>query len=107
MSEEKNKEHGPPLPPVSEGQELDGVEIISRGEKGDGIARVSGFVIFVPGADAGTKASIRIKKVLKRFAVGELVQAKENAEARAEAQSIQAPVLPEEDDGAVDGELPQ
>ena len=66
--------------PVSEGQELE-VEIISRGEKGDGIARVDGFVIFVPGADAGTKARIRIKSVVRgRFAVGELIQAETKEE---------------------------
>jgi len=91
--------------PVSEGQELE-VEIISRGDKGDGIARVDGFVVFVPGADSGVKARIRIKNVVirGRFAVGELIRAETEVEKPEEEIPIpaagQSPVK-EDDNGAV------
>jgi len=54
-------------PPVSQGEELD-VLIESVGEKGDGIAKKRGFVIFVPKAEKGQELHIRITKVLKNVA---------------------------------------
>lgn len=48
--------------PVSEGQEVE-VQIESVGEKGDGVARVQGFVIFVPDVRKGDWVKIRIEKV--------------------------------------------
>jgi predicted RNA-binding protein with TRAM domain len=41
--------------------------------RGDGIARVQGFVIFVGGAKAGQKTKIRITSVGDRFAKAEIV----------------------------------
>ena len=72
------KPEGAPTPqtvvalPVSEGQELE-VEIISRGEKGDGIARVEGFVVFVPGTNPGDQVKVRVTAVRRRFATAEVV----------------------------------
>lgn len=99
--------HDIPLPPVSEGQELE-VEILSRGEKGDGIARVSGFVVFVPEAEAGTKARVKVRKVMKRFAVGELVvpsiKAEDNKEDKTKAVNTDSSSPPDADDASVKGE---
>ena len=58
--------------PLEEGQELD-VTIEAVGEKGDGIAKSKGFVIFVPGVKQGDQVKVRITKVLRNFSFGEVV----------------------------------
>ena len=59
--------------PVEEGKEYE-VSIQAIGGKGDGIARVQGFVVFVPGVSKGDYVKIRVKKVLEKAAFGELVE---------------------------------
>jgi predicted RNA-binding protein with TRAM domain len=60
--------------PVELGQEYEGeIEDISR--RGDGIAKIEGFVIFVPNVKKGEHVKFKITKVGRRFAVAELVQA--------------------------------
>ena len=60
--------------PVELGQEYEGeIEDISR--RGDGIAKIEGFVIFVPNTEKGEHVKFKITKVGRRFAVAELVQA--------------------------------
>jgi len=61
-----------PRAPVREGEEVD-VLIESVGEKGDGIAKIKGFVIFVPNTKANESVRIRIKKVLDKVGFGEVV----------------------------------
>lgn len=56
--------------PVKEGEEYD-VEIAEVGTKGDGIARVKNFVIFVPNVRQGEKCRIKIKTVRPKFAFAE------------------------------------
>ncbi len=63
---------GPSFAPVKEGEELD-VTIEAVAEKGDGIAKVKGFVIFVPNTSAGDNVRIRVKKVLRRVGFGEVI----------------------------------
>ena len=58
--------------PVKVGDEYD-VEISEVGSKGDGIARVNNFVVFVNGAKQGEKTRIKITDVRNRFAIGEKV----------------------------------
>ncbi len=41
--------------------------------KGDGVARIKGFVIFVQGAEIGKEYKIRISNVANRFATAEIV----------------------------------
>jgi len=65
--------------PVKIGEEYD-VEIKEVGSKGDGIARVKNFVIFVPNTKKGEKCKIRISQVSRRFAVGEKVSEAEKVE---------------------------
>ena len=59
--------------PVNEGQEYE-VEIESVGEKGDGIAKIRGFVLFVPNTQKGDYVKVRVKKVLKSVGFAEVVQ---------------------------------
>ena len=59
--------------PVETGKEYD-VSITEISRKGDGIARVEGFVIFVKDGKAGQNAKIRITQVGGRFASGEIVE---------------------------------
>ncbi len=57
--------------PLKVGEEYD-VEIKEVGSKGDGIARVSNFVVFVNGTKMGDKVHIKITDVRDRFAIGEV-----------------------------------
>jgi len=58
--------------PVKEGETYD-VEIIEVGSRGDGIAKIQNFVIFVPGTNKGDKVKVRITKVRSSSAIGEVV----------------------------------
>jgi predicted RNA-binding protein with TRAM domain len=49
------------------------VKIEGKGKGGDGIARVQGFVIFVPGVNVGDEVKVRITAVRRRFAIAEVV----------------------------------
>ena len=49
------------------------IEDISR--RGDGIAKIEGFIIFVPKAKKGEHVKFKITRVGSRFAIGELIQA--------------------------------
>jgi len=59
-------------PPVKEGEEID-VTIEAVGEKGDGIAKQKGFVLFVPGTKAGERVKIRITRVLAKVGFAQVV----------------------------------
>ncbi|NPE30479.1 TRAM domain-containing protein [Methanococcoides sp. SA1] len=58
--------------PVEAGESYD-VTIEDIAREGDGIARVNGFVIFVPNASVGDEVTIKVTKVARKFAFGELV----------------------------------
>ena len=49
------------------------VTIDSVGRRGDGIARINNFVIFIPGTNAGDKVKVKISTVRDTFATGEVV----------------------------------
>lgn len=59
--------------PVVLGQEYD-VEISEISRRGDGLARIQGFVIFVPGTQKGDKVRIKITKIGRSYAIGEVVE---------------------------------
>ncbi len=44
------------------------------GREGDGLARIENFVVFVPGTKIGDRVKIRITRVLRRMAFGEVVK---------------------------------
>jgi len=60
-------------PPVSVG-DIRTVKIEAIGSGGDGIAKISGYVIFVPNANLNDEVTIRITKVLRKYAFAELVE---------------------------------
>jgi len=53
--------------PVEVGKEYD-VEITELSRRGDGIAKISGFIIFVKNSKVGQKVKIKIESVGPRFA---------------------------------------
>ncbi|WP_297063779.1 TRAM domain-containing protein [Thermococcus sp.] len=59
-------------PPVKRGERYK-VRIEALGKGGDGIARIKGFVIFVPNTNVGDEVQIEVKSVKERFAFGEVV----------------------------------
>jgi predicted RNA-binding protein with TRAM domain len=59
--------------PVETGKEYD-VTITELSRRGDGIAKIDGFVIFVAGTKAGQKARIKVTDVAPRFAQAEVVE---------------------------------
>lgn|SRR5437867_10342687 len=58
--------------PVESGKEYD-VQVTEISRKGDGIARIQGFVIFVKDGKVGQNAKVRITQVGNRFATAEIV----------------------------------
>src|SRR3989338_5556740 len=76
--------------PVKEGEELD-VVIEAVGEKGDGICKRNGFVLFVPNTNEGDEVTIKVTKVLKKVGFAEVVSKKEkSADAPAKKQEKKA-----------------
>lgn len=61
------------------------VEIIDNGYEGEGIAKIDGFTVFVPGTIKGEKVKILIVKVLSSHAFGKVLEILEPSEARQEA----------------------
>ncbi|MDD2439575.1 MAG: TRAM domain-containing protein [Methanosarcinaceae archaeon] len=59
--------------PVEEGEVYD-VTIQDIARQGDGIARIEGFVIFVPGTSVGDEVQIKVERVLPKFAFASLVE---------------------------------
>jgi len=60
--------------PVEIGKEYD-VQVTEISRKGDGIARIQGFVIFVKDGKVGQNARIRVVQVGNRFATAEVINA--------------------------------
>jgi len=75
--------------PVKVGEEYD-VDINEVGSRGDGIARIKNFVVFIAGAKQGEKTRIKIKEVRNRFAIGEKVSGKAEAEAEVSEEPLEA-----------------
>lgn len=98
--------------PVNVGDELD-VKIEAVGEKGDGVAKVKGFVLFVPGTQAGQEVKIRVTRVLKKVGFAEVVgsssgtteqAAEESTETASEESSEDSEEASEDMDNSEDSE---
>ena len=74
--------------PVKVGDEID-VKIEAVGEKGDGIAKKDGFVLFVPNTNEGDEVKVKVTKVLRRVGFAEVVG---KGEVKAEAPEEDVPV---------------
>lgn len=79
--------------PVNVGDELD-VKIEAVGEKGDGIAKKEGFVLFVPNTKEGQEVKIRVTKVLRKVGFAEVV-GKAEASPQPESATESAEASPE------------
>lgn len=72
--------------PVKVGDEID-VKIEAVGEKGDGIAKKDGFVLFVPGTKQGDEVKIKVTRVLPKVGFAEVVgQKSESSDESQEAE---------------------
>jgi predicted RNA-binding protein with TRAM domain len=69
--------------PVEVGKEYD-VQITELSRKGDGIARIQRFVIFVKNGKVGQNTKIKIIQVGNRFATAEIVSDSESSENQTE-----------------------
>ncbi|ELZ30999.1 23S rRNA methyltransferase J [Halogeometricum pallidum JCM 14848] len=58
--------------PVTEGEELD-VVVDDVGSEGDGIAKVDGYTLFVPGTEAGEEVRVRVTDLKPNFGFAEVV----------------------------------
>jgi predicted RNA-binding protein with TRAM domain len=77
--------------PVREGDELD-VKIEAVGEKGDGIAKKQGFVLFVPKTKTGDEVRVRVTRVLKNAGFAEVIGTATIAPSQPEQQRPQKKV---------------
>jgi predicted RNA-binding protein with TRAM domain len=56
--------------PVKENQDVE-VVIDDIGSRGDGIAKIEGYLIFVPRSKIGERVKVKIRSVGEKFAVAE------------------------------------
>ena len=63
----------PSTSPVEEGKVYE-AKIEDIGREGDGLARIQNFVVFVPGTKIGDQVKVKITKVHRRMAFGEVVK---------------------------------
>jgi len=59
--------------PVKEGDVIE-VDIVEKSRRGDGVAKVEGFIVFVPGAEPGQHVKVQIEKVGGSYAIAKIVQ---------------------------------
>lgn len=90
--------------PVKEGETYD-VEINEVGSKGDGIARVKNFVVFVSDTKKGEKCKIKITQVSRRFAIGEKVGKATKGEEESLKEDFAEEVEEEPTDESEEGEI--
>jgi 23S rRNA (uracil1939-C5)-methyltransferase len=69
--------------PVTVGQEVN-VTIDNYGSEGEGVARVEGFAVFVPGAIAGEEVRVRIDDVKANYSRGSIVDVLHRSNERAD-----------------------
>ena len=84
--------YGRSFAPVKVGDELD-VKIEGVGEKGDGIAKIKGFVLFVPNTKEGDEVKVKVSRVLRKVGFAEVIgEGSVPAEEPQEEGSQEAPV---------------
>lgn len=58
--------------PVEIGKEYN-LQVTERSDRGDGIARIQRFVVFVKNGKVGDNVKVKITSIGNRFAIGEIV----------------------------------
>ena len=71
--------------PVEVGSQYD-VKIEDTARQGDGIARISGLVVFVPNTKVNDSVKIEIKSIKRNCAVAEVVEASEEVETSSDVE---------------------
>ncbi len=94
--------------PVESGKEYD-VQVTENSRKGDGVARIQGFIVFVKGGRVGQKTKVRVTHVGDRFATAETINGDEQQQVEQQQQSaeqspdiVSPPVREEEKPGLQD-----
>jgi predicted RNA-binding protein with TRAM domain len=92
--------------PVESGKEYD-VQVTEISRKGDGVARIQGFIVFVKGGRVGQKTKVRVTHVGDRFATAETINGGEQQQQQQEeveqhqstekSQDIVSPTVREEE----------
>jgi predicted RNA-binding protein with TRAM domain len=88
--------------PVESGKEYD-VQVTEISRKGDGVARIQGFIVFVKGGRVGQKTKVRVTHVGDRFATAETInggeqqQEVEQHQSTEKSQDIVSPTVREEE----------
>jgi predicted RNA-binding protein with TRAM domain len=91
--------------PVESGKEYD-VQVTEISRKGDGVARIQGFIVFVKGGRVGQKTKVRVTHVGDRFATAETInggeqqqveQHVEQHQSAEQSQDIVSPTVREEE----------
>jgi predicted RNA-binding protein with TRAM domain len=75
--------------PVEAGKEYN-VEVTELSRRGDGVAKIQGFVIFVKGAKLGDKVKIKVETVGPRFATATALEAVAKADEAKSSSETQA-----------------
>lgn len=87
--------------PVESGKEYD-VQVTEISRKGDGVARVQGFIVFVKGGRVGQKTRVRVTHVGDRFATAETIdggeqQQQQQQQSTEQSKDIVSPPVSEEE----------
>ena len=90
-------------PPVKVGDELD-VAIEAVGEKGDGIAKKDGFVLFVPNTKEGDNVKVRVTRVLRKVGFAEVITEGSAPAEGAEEEAAEEPAEEPKDSEKSDSE---
>ncbi len=83
--------------PVKVGETYE-VAINSIGGKGDGIAKIKGFVIFVPNTQKGDYVKVKVTKVLPTVGFAEVVEKLEKPVRESKYATVAAEELQEKED---------
>ena len=100
MMKGNNTRFGPV--PVKEG-EIHEVTIEGIGQKGDGIARIKGYVVVVPNVQKGDIVKVKIKAVRGKVSFGEVLETTGKAKETAEGEAEEGEETGKDDDGEFEG----
>ena len=104
-----NKKFQKPIP-VREGETYE-VTIENMGEKGDGIAKVDGYVIIVPKTQKGERVKVKVTAVRGKVSFGEVIEklgeapVEEEKETEDEEEGGEEEMDDDEEEGEEDADL--